>query len=834
MFLHAYAAGGGSGKKVYDVHFWQGRDTSVDEAGASALWAVQLDLLLDDMATQYRETEGHESKQFLQMFEDGVRYVDGGVESGFRKNENKPFQPTLLQVKGKRTVIIRNVPVSISSLNSGDVFILDAGNCVYQWNGSKSSSIEKSKGLSIAISVRDQDRGGRPPLKILDEGETNEEYKEFMSRMEYYSGESGDIQDAEAGGCDEDPALRKEAPKLFAITVSNGRVQIGDMLEQPLTKEMLDTSKVFALCSQGSVYVWIGRQSPKEVKEFVQLHTHAVPDSLGIERYRGLVIVKEGLEEAIFRANFSSWSKLAMPKAPPSPQANAQTNSPVTFDVSSMQRKSLDRPPILRNEDDEREVKIWRVENLELVEVDRKNQGHFFCGDCYIVLCEPTKKSKTPVIYYWQGRDATQDERGASAMHAVKLDNGYGGSATLVRVSQGKEPPHFCSLFQGKLVIHLGGVPSGFRQVFKEDPQAKEEVVSDADESSAKLFQVKGTSERNVRAVEVAPSASNLNSGDCFILVAGDQMLEWYGKHSNLFEKAALGPLAESISEFLGAEHSPVQVKEGAEDETFWSLLGGEAQYPDYNSSPPCESPRLFRISNDITGPSGIVVEEIYSFTQEDLVDEDVMLLDVYTEIFLWVGRKSNRLEREEAMNIARKYIDLCSSTDGRSTDTPIAIVHSGRETNLFTHHFLGWDPDMPKKREFVDPYEEKLRKLKLEQEQPRSPPWSKERVLSSVRDSQLSGYSSPGEHDSVTPTSTAGGNAGAEVSEPPKSPGSHTIPYHVLRTLKSSKDGIDMTRREAYLSHEEFHEVFGMSRPEFHALKSWRQVQLKKKVGLF
>lgn len=817
------------------MHFWQGAETSVDEAGASAIWAVQLDLLLEDMATQYRETEGHESKQFLQMFEDGVRYVDGGVDSGFRKKENKPFQPTLLQVKGKRTVIIRNVPVTISSLNSGDVFVLDAGNCVYQWNGSKASSIEKSKGLSIAISVRDQDRGGRPPLKILDEGETNEDYKEFMSRMEYYSGESGVVQDERAGGCDEDPALRKEAPKLFPLTVSKEGVQAGEMLKPPLTKEMLDTTMVLALCAQGSVYVWVGRGTSKEVKEFVQLHTHVIPNSLGIERYRGLVIVKEGLEEAIFRSNFSSWSKLAVPKTPAKSHAQNQAKSPVAFDVSSMQRRrSLDQPQALHDPEDEKEIKVWRIENLELAEVDRKKQGHFFCGDCYIVLCEPTSRSKTPVIYYWQGKDASQDERGASAMHAVKLDSGYGGSATLVRVSQGKEPPHFCSLFQGKLVIHLGGVPSGFRQVHERDMSVEEDTDPSMEESNTKLFQLKGTSERNVRAVEVAPIASNLNSGDCFILTAGNQMIEWYGRHSNLFEKAAQGPLAESISEFLGKEHSRAQLKEGEEDATFWSFLGGKAEYPDYNSSPPCESPRLFRISNDVTGPSGIVVEEIYSFTQEDLVDEDVMLLDVYTEVFLWLGRTSNRLEREEAMSIARKYIEMCSSTDGRSSDTPIALVHSGRETNLFTHHFHGWDPDLPKKRTFVDPYEEKLQKLKLEQEQPRSPPWSKEKVLSSVRGSLASQASSHGGYDAATATSAAEGDGDAEVSEPPKSPSTHTIPYHVLRTLKSSKDGIDMTRREAYLSHEEFHEVFGMSRPEFHALKSWKQVQLKKKVGLF
>ena len=58
-------------------------------------------------------------------------------------------------------------------------------------------------------------------------------------------------------------------------------------------------------------------------------------------------------------------------------------------------------------------------------------------------------------------------------------------------------------------------------------------------------------------------------------------------------------------------------------------------------------------------------------------------------------------------------------------------------------------------------------------------------------------------------------------------------IPYEELKNLRA-EDGIDMTRREAYLSAEEFVKVFDRTREQFNQLAGWRQLQLKKKVGLF
>lgn len=59
--------------------------------------------------------------------------------------------------------------------------------------------------------------------------------------------------------------------------------------------------------------------------------------------------------------------------------------------------------------------------------------------------------------------DSTQDERGTAAAKAVELDQKLNGQAVIVRVVQGKEPPHFMAIFKGKMVVYEGGFASGFK-----------------------------------------------------------------------------------------------------------------------------------------------------------------------------------------------------------------------------------------------------------------------------------------------------------------------------------------------------------------------------------
>ncbi|KAG0335414.1 hypothetical protein BG000_007526, partial [Podila horticola] len=146
---------------LHDIHFWLGEETTQDEAGTAAYKTVELDDYLDGKPIQHREVQGHESKQMLSYFRT-FSTLSGGVKTGFHHWTEYPAR--LLMVKSapiagghKSSVVVREV--SKDFINTGDVFVLDTGKILYQWNGKKASGIEKVKAAEYAHGI-EADRSG--------------------------------------------------------------------------------------------------------------------------------------------------------------------------------------------------------------------------------------------------------------------------------------------------------------------------------------------------------------------------------------------------------------------------------------------------------------------------------------------------------------------------------------------------------------------------------------------------------------------------------------------------------------------------------------------------
>ena len=73
--------------------------------GVAAYKTVELDELLGGGPTQHRETQGHESDEFMQSFK-SVEYREGGVAAGFKKVErgSDVFCP-VAQDKGRPRIL---------------------------------------------------------------------------------------------------------------------------------------------------------------------------------------------------------------------------------------------------------------------------------------------------------------------------------------------------------------------------------------------------------------------------------------------------------------------------------------------------------------------------------------------------------------------------------------------------------------------------------------------------------------------------------------------------------------------------------------------------------
>ena len=68
--------------------------------------------------------------------------MEGGVATGFRHVERGKYDPRFFLVKkiGRRTEV-KQIPMRYKSVNSGDVFIMDLGLTIYQFNGRHSSKV---------------------------------------------------------------------------------------------------------------------------------------------------------------------------------------------------------------------------------------------------------------------------------------------------------------------------------------------------------------------------------------------------------------------------------------------------------------------------------------------------------------------------------------------------------------------------------------------------------------------------------------------------------------------------------------------------------------------
>ncbi|XP_030134155.3 villin-1 [Taeniopygia guttata] len=767
----------------YDIHYWLGKESSQDEQGAAAIYTTQMDDHLGSVAVQHREAQGHESDTFRAYFKQGLVYKKGGVASGMKHVETNTYNvQRLLHVKGKKNVVAGEVEMSWKSFNRGDVFLLDLGQLIIQWNGPESNRNERLRAMTLAKDIRDRERGGRAKVGVVD-GEDEDASPGLMKVLKHVLGEKRDIQPA-IPDVKVDQAL-KSSLKLYHVSNTSGNLVIQEVAVRPLTQDMLLHEDCYILDQGGiKIFVWKGKNANKEEKQqamsralgFIKAKNY--PDSTSVETEN------DGSESAIFRQLFQKWT------VPNQSSGLGKTHTvgkvakveQVKFDATTLHAKPQMAAQQKMVDDGSGEVEVWRVEDNELVPVEKKWLGHFYGGDCYLVLYTYFVGPKVNrIIYIWQGRQASTDELAASAYQAVALDQKYNNEPVQIRVTMGKEPAHLMAIFKGKMVVYAGGTSR---------------AGSTEPTPSTRLFQVHGTNEYNTKAFEVPVRASSLNSNDVFVLKTPSCCYLWYGKGCSGDERE----MAKTVADIISKLEKPV-IAEGQEPPEFWLALGGKSQYASskrLQEENPSVPPRLFECSNK-TGT--FLATEIIDFTQDDLEESDVYLLDAWDQVFLWLGKGANESEKEAAAVMAQEY--LRSHPSGRDLDTPIIVVKQGYEPPTFTGWFLAWDPLN----------------------------WDDKKSYETLR-AELGDESSLGQLTSVL-TSRQEVFTASTTLVPTKL---ETFPLDVLvnTAAEDLPRGVDPSRKEDHLSDADFKAVFGMSRSAFSSLPLWKQQNLKKDKGLF
>jgi gelsolin len=291
IILHTYKK---EDKLLYNVHFWLGEHTTLDEAGTAAYKTVELDDFLNGLPVQYREVQGSESDKFLHLF-NKFEILQGGVETGFHHVEPEKYQPRLLHIKGKlNKTIVRQVPANTDSLNQGDVFILDVGLKLYTFQPSGAGAGERATATQLARAIDDQ-RGSKVQIFVFGYEDNDENAKFFW---EFLGGKKA-IKSASEGGNDAELAEKK---RLLKISDASGSLKVEEV---KWDRKNLNNNDVFIVDAVNTIFVWIGTgASPQERRSGVQLAQSYLNDQPARNKGTAIVRLLQGGENEEFEAQF--------------------------------------------------------------------------------------------------------------------------------------------------------------------------------------------------------------------------------------------------------------------------------------------------------------------------------------------------------------------------------------------------------------------------------------------------------------------------------------------------------------------------------------------------
>jgi len=192
---------------------------------------------------------------------------------------------------------VTQVEFSNKSLCSGDVFILDAGLDLYQFNGKGSPPMEKMKAAQLCRSM-DDERKGLTKIHVIEDSDKTEDSKAFWKYL------GGEIP-IKAGSSEEEEAKESGIRKLFElIEKAPGSIELKEVASGKVSRKLLNSKDCFIFDTGVQVYVWIGKTA--SVAEKKKSLTYAQDYLVKYKRPLWLPIsrILEGTEGDVFKDSF--------------------------------------------------------------------------------------------------------------------------------------------------------------------------------------------------------------------------------------------------------------------------------------------------------------------------------------------------------------------------------------------------------------------------------------------------------------------------------------------------------------------------------------------------
>uniref|UniRef100_A0A0D9X5Q1 HP domain-containing protein n=1 Tax=Leersia perrieri TaxID=77586 RepID=A0A0D9X5Q1_9ORYZ len=343
-----------------------------------------------------------------------------------------------------------------------------------------------------------------------------------------------------------------------------------------------------------------------------------------------VIKVIEGFETVMFKSKFKEW--------PQTPDLKLSSEDGRGKVAALLKRQGLNVKGLMKAAPAKEEpqayidctgsLQVWRINDKDKVLLSSSEQSKFYSGDCYIFqYLYPGDDKEECLIGTWFGKKSIEEDKVTATSFASKMVESAKFQAVHTRLYEGKEPIQFFVIFQN-FQVFKGGLSSGYKKFISENGIDDDTYLKDG----LALFRIQGSGPENMQAIQVDAVASSLNSSYSYILHDGDTVFTWTGN------------LTTSLDQELVERQLDI-----------------------------------------------IKIKELYHFTQDDLMTEDVFILDCHSDIFVWVGQQVDVKVRLQALDIGEKFLKLDFLMENLSNETPIFIIMEGSEPTFFTRFFT-WD----------------------------------------------------------------------------------------------------------------------------------------------
>jgi gelsolin len=175
-----------------------------------------------------------------------------------------------------------------SRVKSDDVYILDLGLQLYQWNGNKSNKDERFKAMQYLENLKSERSGEK--VEVLDEDSTPPTHVFYTSLTE------PDTPDHE-----QDRPYAPAEKHLYKVSDAAGHVKCTEVKKGKISKSDFDSHDVFILDVGNECFVWVGHgASPEEKKNGLgYAHGHLMKTDHPLVP---IVVIKEGQHNKAFSA----------------------------------------------------------------------------------------------------------------------------------------------------------------------------------------------------------------------------------------------------------------------------------------------------------------------------------------------------------------------------------------------------------------------------------------------------------------------------------------------------------------------------------------------------